>query len=156
VDEERQFEDNAHDLRKQSFRAAHAGQDLKALVVDMYNVRQRKEAIEADLKNVNAEYDVLRFELIPEAMDKAGVENVRYEGIGRVSLTADIQVACPAPTRDDFFTWLRKHKLGSLISEGVNPSTLKSWIKTRMKEGKELPSELLKITPITRASITKG
>lgn len=115
-----------------------------------------KEELEEKLKAINAHYDVLRFEAIPSKMEEDGVENVRYEGIGRISLTADALVSVKGGEKDNLFVWLKKHKLGDLIQEGVNPSTLKAFVKGRIKDGKEYPSELLNVTPITRASITKA
>lgn len=142
--------------RMQVFRDKYKGEKLLPLVQAMQKVQARKEALEEDLKNVNAEFDVLRFEAIPERMEIDKVENVRYEGIGLVTLTGDIRMNVLAANRQNLFSWFRKNKLGDLISETVNSSTLKSWVKKRMKEGKPYPSELLNVTPITRASIRKG
>lgn len=151
-------EANAQQERMQAFRSKYKGEsNLQALVRAMQAAQRRKEALEQDLKNANAEFDVLRFEAVPELMDTQGVERVSYEGIGRVSLTADLRIQTFAAARSSLFEWLTTNKLGDLITETVNPSTLKAWVKNRLKEGKELPpSELLRVTPITRASITKG
>lgn len=142
--------------RMNTFREKYKGEKLLPLVQAMRDVQRRKEALEEDLKNVNAEFDVLRFECIPERMELDQVERISYEGIGRVSLTADIRLNVLAANRGNLFTWFRKNKLSDLISEQVNPSTLKAWVKKRIVEGKPYPSELLNVTPITRASITKG
>lgn len=151
-----EFEGNAHDERRMHYRKLHEGKDLHLLVRTMKNVQQEKERIEDTLKHLNAEFDVLRFELVPERMENDGVERVSYEGIGRVSLTADVRVTMIAPAKAKFFDWLKKHKLSDLIQPGVNSSTLKAWVKDRIKQGKEVPGEYLNVTPITRASITKG
>lgn len=145
----------AVELRTKVFRDKHQGKDLKSLVVAMAETQRRKEAIEADLKNINAEYDVLRFELIPEKMDSEGVERVSYDGIGRVTLTGDIRTQVLAANNEALFAWFRKNKMGDLIKSVVQPSTLKAWVKQRIKDGKKYPEDLVKVTPITRASITK-
>lgn len=149
-------EDNAHTVRINAFRDAHKGKSLRELVQAQRDAQARKEALEADLKNANAEFDVLRFELVPAKMDEDGVDKITFDGIGRVSLTADIRLSLPKANQQPMFAWLRKRRMGDLITEVVNPSTLKAWVKNRMKEGKEYPSDLLQVTPITRASITKG
>lgn len=157
-----EFEDDAREgeariERMQVYRSEHKGKSLKDLVLAMQKIQARKVAVEADLKNVNAEFDVLRFELIPEKMDEDGVERISYDGVGRVSLTGDLRVHTPAGAKAHLFAWFKKHKLADLIVPTVNSSTLKSWVKQRIKEGKELPpGEMLNVTPITRASITKG
>lgn len=155
--DEQEFEQNAHEARIQAFRDKYKGvTDLKTLVLAMQNAQQRKVAIEADLKNVNAEFDVLRFEMVPEVMDTQGVERVSYDGVGRVSLTPDVRVTLPNEQKDNFQKWCTKRKMGDLFQLTVNASTLKAWIKNRIKTGKEYPVDMLKVTPITRASITKG
>lgn len=157
-----EFEDDVREgeariERMQAYRDQHKGKTLKDLVLAMQKAQFRKVAIEADLKNANAEFDVLRFELVPEKMDEDGVERVSYDGVGRVSLTPDLRVNTPAGAKPNLFKWFKSHKLSDLIVPTVNASTLKAWVKQRMKEGKELPpSEMLNVTPITRASITKG
>lgn len=153
-----EFEQNAQQERMQAFRDKYKGMtDLVALAKAMQKAQQRKEALEADLKVANAEFDVLRFETIPEQMDTQGVDRLSVTGVGRVSLTADIRIATVAAQRPALFKWFRSHKLGDLITETMNSSTLKSWVKQRMKDGKEVPPEaMLKVTPITRASITKA
>lgn len=147
-------QENAHQERMQAFRKEFGGLDLHGLVKKMQEVRAQKDGMEAELKSINAAFDVLRFELIPSKMEETGVETVRYEGIGRVSLTADLRVT--VKEKDNLFAWLKKHKMGDLIVPGINGSTLKAWLKGRIKSGKEYPSEYLNVTPITRASITKG
>lgn len=147
---------NAHQERMQAFRAKYRGMKLKDLVEAMAAAQKRKENIELDLANANAEFDVLRFEAIPEKMEEDGVERVSYEGIGRVSLTADLRVATVNAKKPALFAWFEEHNLSDIIQPSINASTLKAFIKNCIKQGKPYPSELLTVTPITRASITKG
>ena len=136
-------------------RDSFKGLELRELVLLMAERRRSKDEAEAVLSAINAEYDVLRFEAIPECMDKAGIDRIQYEGIGRVSLTADVQVSTKTGAKEALFEWLRGRKLGDLIQPGINASTLKAFVKDRIKQGKDLPTEFLNVTPITRASITK-
>lgn len=139
---------------KMGARDEYSGMTLHALAEHMKLIRAEKDELEARLKIVNAKYDVLRYEAIPNRMDEDGVERVSYEGIGRVNLTADMFVS----TRDKngLYLWLENNGLGDIIQPSVNASTLKAFIKGRMKDGKEVPAEFVNITPVTRASITKG
>jgi hypothetical protein len=129
--------------------------DLRELVQLLAQGRKEKEEAEAKLATINAWYDVLREEVIPAKMEAMQIERITYEGIGRVALTADARVSIKPGVRDKFFKWLNKHKLGSLVQPGVNPSTLKAFVKDRMRAGKDVPDEFLNVTPFTRASITK-
>lgn len=145
---------NEFEQWKADAREQYKNAELRALVEAMNAYRKDKEDTERALAKINAYYDVLRFEKVPEQMESDGVENVRYEGIGLVTLTADLRVA--VKDKKGLFAWLRSKKLGSLIQEGVNPSTLKASIKGMMKNGKPMPTEFVRIDPITRAAITKG
>lgn len=143
--------------RKQVFRDKYAKvYDVKALIEAMHAAQERKEAIEDTLKEANAEFDVLRLELVPTLMEDQGVEKVTYEGIGRVSLTADVYVSTNKAKAPGLFAWLKKRKLGDLIQPTINSSTLKAFVRDRMKAGKEYPKDFLNVTAFTRASITKG
>jgi len=143
--------------RKVAYREKYKGvTDIAQLAREMARVQREKEAAENVLKEWNAEFDVLRLEVIPTACEDQGVEGMRVEGVGRLGLTADLYVSTKAGGKDDLFKWFRKNKLSDLIQEGVNSSTLKAWVKDRIKKGKPVPQELLNVTPFTRASITKG
>lgn len=149
-----QEEKNAHQMRIDDARKKYAGLTLHNLVKAMQEVRTQKDELEERLKWVNADYDTLRIELIPAKMEEDGVERISYEGIGRVSLTGDMNVRIK--DKAGYFNWLRTNKLGDLIVETVNSSTLKAWVKNRIKGGKPVPEDLLDVKPFTRASITKG
>lgn len=135
-------------------RGAYSKFTLHELSAEMQKIRVGKDALEAELKIINAHYDVLRLESIPNKMDEEGVERVSYEGIGRVGLTADMYVS--VADKPGLYEWLEDNGFGDLIQPVVNASTLKAFIKGRMKDGKEVPAEYVNVTPFTRASITKG
>jgi hypothetical protein len=147
---------NDFELMKLEARDYYKDFSLQYLVTRMRDLQLKKAEQEAALKQTNAWLDVLRFEMIPAKMDEEGIERVSYEGIGRVSLTADLLVSTRAGMKDDLFHWLNDHGLGDIVQPTVNASTLKAFVKERMRNNKEYPEELLNVTPITRASITKG
>lgn len=144
-----EFEQWKVDARKE-----FQGLALEDLVKRFQKGYGEKERLERELAKCNAFFDVMRFEAIPTEMDKQGIEKIAYAGIGRVSLTADMQVS--VKDKPGLFGWLRKNKLADLIQPTINPSTLKSFIKGRIKDGKKYPAEMLNVNPVTRASITKG
>lgn len=139
---------------KMTAREEYGTLSLHALADLMKVMREEKDEVEARLKIINAKYDVLRLESIPNKMDEEGVERVSYEGIGRVGLTADIYVS--VADKPGLYEWLEDNGFRDLIQPVVNASTLKAFIKGRMRDGKEFPAEYVNVTPFTRASITKG
>lgn len=152
--------DDANDTgpdRKQQYRDKYKGnRDLPFLTREMKRVQDEKERAEAILKEWNAEFDVLRLEVIPTVCEDLGVEGMRVEGVGRLGLTADLYVSVKSGQKEGWFGWLRKNRLSDLIVPSVNSSTLKAWVKDRIKKGKPVPEEFLNVTPFQRASITKG
>ena len=99
-------------------------------------------------------YDWVRTGVLPEKMDEEGLELLRVEGVGRVSLTSDINVS--VVNKDESFKWLEESGHGDMITETVNASSLKALLRRLIRDGKEVPEVIYKVTPFTRASITKG
>lgn len=127
---------------------------LLELVREMHSMAAEKAKIEAELSMINARYDVLRYEAIPTKMDDDGIERLTVEGVGRVSLTGDMFVA--TVDKAGLYKWLEDNGFDDIIQPSVNASTLKAFIKERTKSGKEVPTDFVRITPVTRASITKA
>lgn len=144
------FEEN------KSYEAEYAGLDMVGAILEMARVAALKDEIDAKLSEVNKRYDYLRLSLVPTKMDETGVPNIRIEGVGRVSLTGDMYVSIPADSREEAYQYLMDTGHGDIIKPGINPSTLKATIKAMMKKGEEIPEDKFKVTPFTRASITKG
>lgn len=128
---------------------------LTDLVHAMSTLQNRKEALEAQLKLINKEYDFLRITKVPAKMEEDGVDRISVTGIGRVSLTADMHVSIKAEQKEQFFEWLRDNGRGDLLQENVNPSTLKAAVKGMFKSGEEVPEQMLNVSPFTRAAITR-
>ena len=133
----------------------YAGMDLETVIKSMKAIGEDKDAAEEVLKDINKEYDYLRLSLIPKLFDDRGIANMRLTDIGRVSLTSDIYASIPAGKRDEAYLWLSDTGHGDLVSNTVNPSTLKAFLKQMLLKGEEIPEDLFKVTPFTRASITK-
>ena len=141
--------------RKTMYADRHQGKKSVELAKQLKEVGELGDWLEQLGKYMNAEYDQLRMIAIPEAMEKEGLESpLNVAGVGRVSLTGDLFVS--VGDKDGFYAWLRKNKMGDVITEGINPSTLKAWVKARIAGAKPYPTDFLKVTPFTRASITKA
>lgn len=122
----------------------------------MNRLKTIKESMEARMKSVNFLYDFFRLELIPTKFEDEGIERISVDGVGRVSLTGDMYVSVFKGKKEEFYEFLRDIGKGDLITESVNPSTLKAVVKQMISNGDELPDDLVKVTPFTRASITSS
>jgi len=132
------------------------GMTLMELIREMRRVQTDKDDAEAELKRFNKHFDFLRITKIPQMMEDEGIRNLNVEGVGRVSLTADMHVSIKDGSKELFYTWLRDNGRGDLIQPNINPSTLKATVKNMVREGEVVPEELLNVSPFTRASITKS
>lgn len=126
------------------------------IVRAMAELRAQKDELEEKLKLINVEYDYIRLQRLPEKMDEEGIQGLKVDGVGRVSLRGDIYVSVLADNREVFHTWLRDTNRGDLIKDTVNASTLKASVKEWIKRGEEIPEELIKVTPFTMSVITKS
>lgn len=133
----------------------HGGKTTLELIQAMHEAQAEKERIEEILKEAQAEFDFLRLIAVPKKFEDEGIENMKVDGIGRVSLTGDMYVSIAAGQKDAAFEYFRDIGKASLITESINSSTLKATVKAMMKAGEEIPEDLIKVTPFTRASITK-
>jgi hypothetical protein len=98
-------------------------------------------------------WDHLRIQLIPEKMEDSGLENARISGVGTLTLATDAWVS--TKNSQELFKWLEDHEHGDLITETVNPSTLKAFLKEQVRNGEDIPDEeIVKFTPYTYAKIT--
>jgi len=148
---------NEFEQAKQEFRTRYTDNkiDLIKLARVMKAVEDTRDRLKGELKMANAEYDVLRLEIIPTRMEDKGLEHFKVEDLGRVGLSADLYVSVKSGQKDKFFAWLKKNRLGDLIQGAVNSSTLKAFAKRRIKEAKPIPKDLVNVTPYMKATITK-
>lgn len=135
--------------------SVYDGLSLVDLVKKMRAGEIAKEEAEAKLKEINKHLDFLRLTKIPSKMEEDGIENLRIEGVGRVQLTSDIYAGIQSGHQEEAFQWLSDTGRGDLIKDTVNASSLKATLKEAMRKGEEIPEDIFRISPFTRASITK-
>jgi hypothetical protein len=125
------------------------------LVKEMSKVKAQLDEVKAQKTDLQKLYDLLRLRLLPERMDAEDVSTLTVDGAGRVSLQSDLYFSIPADRREEAYKWLRENGAGDIIRPTVNAGTGKAWAKEMLLNGKQLPEGLFKVTPYTRAIITK-
>ena len=119
----------------------------------MNELMQAHEQADELKSTIGKVYDWVRTGMLPEKMDEEGIDLLRVDGVGRVSLTSDINVS--VVDKDESFKWLEESGHSDMITETVNASSLKALLRRLIRDGKEVPEAIYKVTPFTRASITK-
>ena len=123
-------------------------------VMDEY--RRRKEEIEEKLKQINQHYDYLRYTLLPQRFDDEGLQNMKIDGVGRVSLSSGLYASIKTDMKGRAYEYLADTGHGDIVTITINAQTLAATIKSMIQKGEDVPEELFTVTPWTRASITKA
>src|SRR5574341_1065274 len=113
---------------------------LMEMAKTMRQYQALKEALEAELKDLNVAIDQLRFKDIPEFMAENDIRSVTFDGIGRVQLAADVYATIL--DKEAGYAWLASNGYEGLIQNYIQPSTFKAAVKEAMKGGQEFPPEL--------------
>jgi len=118
---------------------------------------QVKDVVE-EMEAIKTVYEALKQKLsretVPDAMRRDKIKTINIMDVGRVTIAH--RFSCSMLDKTEGFKWLRKNKLGDLIIETVNSSTLSAWAHKRLTmEGKDLPSDIFKSSSTPYTSITK-
>lgn len=122
-----------------------------------------KEAADLIAKEAGKVYDYLRLALVPARFDEDGISNMKVDGVGRVQLASDLYAGIlkgvdkeGRSIEEKAFEWLDDNGRGDVVKQTVNSSSLKAILKSMIVKGEEIPAELFKADPFTRASIVKA
>jgi hypothetical protein len=135
-------------------------EELSEMTVQELAARQQEVKAAMDLvksysKKLTDEYERIRKTTLPELMQDQEIESIKVKGVGQVILTDDIYVHVPAANREALLKWLKANKLATLITTGVNPTTLKAELKRRLESGVKNPDDIVKVTPFTFSKVPK-
>jgi len=154
----------------------------KDLALRMNELKRIAGDAETAMKAAAAEFDIIRLRVVPERFAKDGMTSLRLEGIGRLGLTSDAYCTVIPGHKPDLLEWLKSDPENALlVKEDINPSTLKSLVKSMAERHNELQGEVdleaelagvekseedltefervvkfVNYTPFLRASVTKG
>lgn len=121
-------------------------------------------------------YNSIRFTMLPNLMDEADTPSLTVDGIGKCRLQDDI--TCKVRDSNGLKEWLTANDLEDIIVETVNAQTLAAQMRARMKANAEEvakamkagttqpeelqklqkampPAEIVEITPVVRAQLTR-
>ena len=131
------------------------GLTLVEAIRAMYEAMNEKEKQDEIAKEAGKKFDYLRLNLVPKLADDNGVTSMSVDDVGRMTIAGDLYVSIPANQKENAYQWLSDTGHGDLITTTINASTLKAAVKAMIVGGEELPEEMFKVTPFSRASITR-
>ncbi len=129
---------------------------LDRLVSEMLDYQSNLDELKALTKDLTAKYDKIRLQRLPDLMQALGM--VKADGHGgfthssgaSISLRLEVFAHYKKEYQQDVFTWMRANGHGGLITEVINPSTLKAWCKDQVQDGNPIPPQIT-VTPHTVA-----
>lgn len=128
---------------------------LETVVRRLRELKDEKERLADAEKKVNIEISQIETQQLPEMMESAGITSFKVPGCGSVSIRNETYVSVLAENRPALHEGLRSSGNGDLITESVNPQTLKSWVKEQLEQGNEVP-EVVKLTFVKEAKLRRS
>lgn len=119
-----------------------ANTKLADLARELLSLKERKEALEAEEKTVNARIKEIAEVILPSAMDDMDEDKFSVPGVGTVFLTHKVFAHCKVEHKEELHAWLRETGNGAMVKDYVFPQTLNSFAKDALSEGKPLPEYL--------------
>lgn len=150
------MDDSQGDSEFAKFAELYSGHSAVDLIKAMARLRAEKDAAEDEAKGISREYKYITEVAIPEKFAEDGVSIMKVDGIGRCNLAADIYASVKAGQKEAAYQWLSDIGSGDLIQPAVPPSTLKAFLKGRIKSAEDIPEEFFNCTPYQVARITKA
>lgn len=143
------------------FRASYSDEEYsKASIAELASIlaglKDSLDKIGSLKTEIQKELDKVSMAVLPDRMEDEDIQTMKIKGVGRLQLSSDIRCAVPASNREDVKKWLMDNGHGSMVAETINSSTLKAFVKERIKENAEYPEDLLKITPFSKANVVKA
>lgn len=130
--------------------------ELRTLATQMRQLQTRKDELEEELKQVNADLDVIRLRKIPDLMGNLGLQTCTFAGLGRLQLATDLYASTREGQKGAAMQWLRDCGYPLMIQETYNASSLKALFRRMIADGAEIPDEIFNVNPFIRASIVKA
>lgn len=111
---------------------------LFELADELKALRDRKDALEAELKKVNTDIDNVDWHL-SNLMAETETQNFTRAGT-MFCLTTKTRASATEGKKDELFAALRAQGFGDMIYETVNANSLSAFVKEQIAENAENPS----------------
>ena len=108
------------------------GQELREL-------KDRKEALATEEKDINKRLKVLTEVELPEYMEEQEIKKITIDGVGTIYVQQQLHTSVKAEDRPAFHAWLRETGNEDMIKEYVFPQSVKAFFKDELENGKPVP-----------------
>jgi hypothetical protein len=127
---------------------------LTELAQRFRELKDRKDSLNAELKELQEELTILETQLLPQKMEENEIEKFTTDGVGTIFTQIKVYASVVKAEESRFHDWLREQGHGAMIKPTVAPGTLSSFAKEQLEAGVELP-EFIKATKIETAMLRR-
>jgi hypothetical protein len=127
---------------------------LSDLARSLRGFKDKKEALETELKEINKAIVALEQGELPKLMEDLDEEKFSVPEIGTVFLQNKLYVSVLKDDRDKLHDWCQENGHEALIVPHIHPATLQAFAKEQLEAGKALP-DFVKATFIPTAVIRR-
>lgn len=131
-----------------------ANAQLTALAREVRNLKDTKEGLEEELKQVNERLKKITEEELPAMMDDNDITKFSVEGVGSIHQQVKVYAYVKKEDEEKFHDWLRAGGNEAMVREYVFPQTLNAFAKEQLEQGNDLP-EWLKASKVTVAVLRR-
>ena len=135
----------------------YEGQSYKELAGVFQALTQAKKDLKSELAVIEERLEALTIDVIPDKLAEDGMKNVTLADIGRWQVSPQAYCSTRAGMGPAVQDWMREHGFEDIISEVINASTLKAFIKEQLELGNDVPGDdLVNYEPYLKASLVKA
>lgn len=116
--------------------------DLTMMARELRGLKDRKEALAAEEKEINKRIRTLTETELPEHMEENDIDKVSIDGVGTIFIQQQLYTNVKADDRTALYDAMRTTGDGDLIVDYIFPNTLKAWCRDQLSNGKPLPEQV--------------
>lgn len=144
----------ARDLLNAEGREAINKDDPNDLVRTYADLREQAEAIREEVTVFAKMEQALSYDVIPNAFERHGVENVRLTGYGLVSLVRDWKCSIVKGKKEEGHQFIRDIGQGGMIIETIPAQTLGAfWHSYSDETGRDFPRDIFNTNVVKHLSL---
>lgn len=118
------------------------------------NLQENKKTYEGHISGINQHLEFITKDVIPDRMVEEGLRGVPLADGSRIELRQKAYCSTRAGMKEALFEWMQANGFEELITEVINPGTLKSFIKEQLDEGNEVPpDDVVNYQPFLQATL---
>lgn len=119
-------------------------------------LQAEKKVLKDQIGRLERKYDTITIEIVPDKLAEDGLRGAPLADGSRIQLSTQAYCSTRAGMKQALFDWMIAHDFEELITEVVNPSTLKAFIKEQREAGNETPDDtIVNYQPYSRATVVK-